>query len=81
MTLRLLDFVYDVEYLPGHKNKVADFLSCSATMEEAPRTNGWEQHQVAFTVDQEAPISVQEWKTAYENDPDLSKVKTFISQG
>lgn len=81
MTLKLLDYTYDVEYIPGPKNKVADFLSRASAMEEAPKSREDHELRVAFTEDHEKVISAQEWEAAYGNDTDLNAVKQFVLQG
>lgn len=81
MTLKLLDYIYDVEYLPGAKNKVAEYLSRASEMEEAPKQRPEDEYSIAFLEDQETVISKQEWQKAYEEDQLLESIKQFIVQG
>lgn len=81
MTLKLLDYVYDVEYIPGTRNKVADYLSRAAAKEAAPLHTKEDEYIIAFTSDYEAGISAQEWKEGYDQDAGMKQLKQHITRG
>lgn len=81
MTLKLLDYVYDVEYIPGVKNKVSDYLSRAAAKEEAPMGSMEEEYTITFASDQETVINKQEWKEGYDQEAKMAQLKQFIITG
>lgn len=81
MNLKLLDFTYEVEYLPGKRNQVADYLSISPLPYETPERTDWDDFNVAFVYDSTSAITKDEWDSEYSHDEVLGKAASFITQG
>ncbi|XP_078503492.1 fibrocystin [Lissotriton helveticus] len=69
------------QYIPGSRNKVADYLSRAAAMELAEEEKEEGEEMVALMEDPEKVISNQEWNDAYQADKSLQEVKGYITGG
>ncbi|KAJ1178420.1 hypothetical protein NDU88_003666 [Pleurodeles waltl] len=89
LSFRVLDYVYEVEYLPGKRNKVADYLSRSPLPFQATEDCEWNEYSVAIAnvvEDDQANlegdvINEMEWISAYNSDEDLQKIMGCVRNG
>ncbi|KAJ1187168.1 hypothetical protein NDU88_003947 [Pleurodeles waltl] len=80
ITLKLLYYVYDVEYLPQKINKVADYLSQSPLPNEETG-NELDDYNVAFVYEEHSAILKEEWDLDYKKDENKELIKQLIVKG
>lgn len=82
-SMRLLDYVYDFQYVPGNKNVTADFLSRMSLSLNEVEQDLWSECSVASILNSEGSccIKKEEWMEAYLKDEIMLEVKNKIMNG
>ncbi|KAJ1143099.1 hypothetical protein NDU88_009410 [Pleurodeles waltl] len=85
MSVRLFDYNYEVQYLPGVKNTVADFLSCmplpSNDIEEFQNTDEDGKEDMWVAIEEESickGITRDEWNTEQNLDEVMKELSVMI---
>lgn len=81
LSVRLLDYNYEVQYLPGAKNVVADFLS-RLPLPNCEDIGGKKEEHYVASINEEFPsIHRDVWLREYLKDVNLQEVQKFIIDG
>ncbi|KAJ1166757.1 hypothetical protein NDU88_007154, partial [Pleurodeles waltl] len=79
---KLLDFTYDVQYWPGVKNRVADFLSrMSLPVSNTDEVLDDESYVAGLFDDGMEGIDITEWKKGWNKDEQLKEIAYYINKG
>ncbi|XP_069055957.1 arylsulfatase G isoform X1 [Pleurodeles waltl] len=82
MSVKLLDFTYDVQYWPGVKNKVADFLSrMSLPIKNVDELMGEESCVAGLFDEGMEGIDIMEWKEGWIKYDSLKRIAGYINGG
>lgn len=85
MSPKLLEFNYNVEYVPGKKNLIADYLSRAPLPLQENNYAEWNDLNIAIVHDHSNAasdaISNGEWNEEYRNDNILNDLATYVVKG
>lgn len=81
LSMRLQDFVYKVQYVPGAKNVIADILSRLPIPLREVDQNPWNDCCVAEMFSESHALRKDEWELEVSKDEILKLVKDRISNG
>ncbi|KAJ1129419.1 hypothetical protein NDU88_007789 [Pleurodeles waltl] len=81
LSVRLLDYKYEVRYVPGFKNKIADYLSRMPLARTDEEVKELEDCCVADIIQDVQGITEDEWNKGLDNDVILSKVQMWLCEG
>ncbi|KAJ1192942.1 hypothetical protein NDU88_002248 [Pleurodeles waltl] len=80
--INIIDFNFDVEFVRGKKNVVADCLSRMPIDEYPEEASILSEIEVeAFLIDDELTLKQEEWEDAMVDDKEYDELKKFISDG